>query len=65
MARSFDELPEFDAAVIAAVRQPQEAFDQACAALGAARVFAPPLLRVSRGTAGSEQADDLGRDEAE
>ncbi len=65
VARSFDELPEFDAAVIAAVRQPQEAFDQACAALGAARVFAPPLLRISRGTAGGEKADDFGWDEAE
>jgi DNA-binding MarR family transcriptional regulator len=69
VVRSFDELPAVDAAVIAVVRQPQEAFDQACAALGAARVFAPPVLRISRGAAEAAEktnrTDAVGADEAE
>ncbi|WP_337996564.1 MarR family transcriptional regulator [Oleispirillum naphthae] len=58
VVRSFEELPDADAVIVAETRDPQEAFDRACAALGPGRVFAPPLLRIRRGDAEAEKGPE-------
>lgn len=58
VVRSFDELPDADAVIVADTRDPQDTFDRACAALGPGRVFAPPLLRIRRGEAEAEKGPE-------
>ena len=63
VVRSFDDLPPVDAVVITAARRPQKAFNGACAVLDEAKVFAPPLLRISRGPVSAPRETDA--DEAD
>lgn len=43
----------FDAVIITDIRSPQDAYDQAASVIDPARVFAPPVLHISRNGGGS------------
>ncbi|SBW09812.1 Transcriptional regulator, MarR family domain protein [uncultured Alphaproteobacteria bacterium] len=58
VVRSFDELSDADAVIVADARAPQDAFDRACAAFGPGRVFAPALLRIRRDEADAGQGPE-------
>lgn len=45
--RNLSEAPAIDAVIITETKAPQAAYEQMCAAFGASRVFAPPLLRIT------------------
>lgn len=47
----------YDAALLTDIRAPQERYDELCRAIGAPRVLAPAILRVSRRAGAADSAD--------